>query len=104
LNFELNKNPKDKPSTSRHLPQENTEILKNFISYLFKNYEEGIQGFMKKIIDNIFSGEVTLISEMGNSLFVLILNYETLYTNYIVQLINTMFKDPNTQEKYFNHI
>lgn len=62
-------------------------------------YEQEIQGFMKKILDNIFSGEVTLISEMGNSLFVLILNYETLYTNFLIQLINTKFKNPSTQEK-----
>lgn len=99
MNFELNKNPTSLPFKTRHLPQENNENLKNFISYLFMTYEQEIQGFMKKILDNIFSGEVTLISEMGNSLFVLILNYETLYTNFLIQLINTKFKNPTTQEK-----
>lgn len=99
MNFELNKNLTNKSFTTRHLSQENNENLKNFISYLFMTYEQEIQGFMKKILDNIFSGEVTLISEMGNSLFVLILNYETLYTNFLIQLINTKFKNPTTQEK-----
>jgi hypothetical protein len=99
LNFEIKKNPEDKLHTSRHLPKENNEVLKIFISNLFMTYEEEIQGFMKKILSNIFTGEVTLISEMGNSLFVLILNYETFYTNFLIQLINTKFKNPTTQEK-----
>lgn len=70
-----------------------------FIYTLFSTFEDRLHLLLQKMLSGILNGEITSLSEISNSIFVLILIYDNYYLNLTTSLIYSKVREESLQLK-----